>query len=58
MGTALGVLTLWSIVSTPRVVRRFGNPRIWLWWACWLTVGVVASQALLAEGLEAMGWAK
>lgn len=58
MGAALTVLVLWSIVSTPRVVRRFCNPRIWLWWVCWLVVGAVASQALLAEGLEVMGWAK
>lgn len=52
MGAALTVLMLWSIVSTPRVIRRFGNPRVWLWWACWLVVGAMSALALLSQGLE------
>jgi hypothetical protein len=57
MGAALSVLMLWSIACTARVVRR-SSPRVWIWWACWLVVGAVASQALLAQGLEAMGWGR
>lgn len=52
MGIALTVLMLWSIVATPRVIRRFGNPRVWLWWACWLCAGSLFSVALLAQGWE------
>lgn len=51
MGIALAVLMLWSIVSTPRVVRRTG-PRGWIWWAVWLCVSALFSFALLAQGWE------
>lgn len=57
MGAALTVLMLWSVVTTPRVIRRTG-PRVWLWWACWLCLSAIASQALIREGLQAMGWAR
>lgn len=52
MGASIGVLVLWSIASTPRVIRRFSNPRVWLWWACWLVVGTLFTLALLSQGLE------
>lgn len=55
MAMALLMLLLWSLVSTPRVIR-YTSPRVWIWWACWLIVGGVTMQALLAQGLEAMGW--
>lgn len=58
MGAALSVLGMWSLVATPRVIRRFPNPRIWLWWACWLMVAGAASPALIAQGFEAMGWTR
>lgn len=51
MGIALAVLVLWSIVSTPRVIRRTG-PRMWAWWAYWICVGSVSSMALLRQGWE------
>jgi hypothetical protein len=55
MGLGVLVLTLWSVVSTPRVVART-CPRVWLWWAAWLCVGAIGSSALIREGFEAMGW--
>lgn len=52
MGLALIVLELWSIVSTPRVIRRFPNPRVWMWWACWLVCGSMFALGALRQGLE------
>lgn len=55
MGAALAVLLLWSVASAPRVIRRT-SPRVWVWWACWLVVGSVIAQALIAQGREITGW--
>jgi hypothetical protein len=55
MALSLVVLLLWSVVVTPRVIRRTG-PRVWIWWACWLVVGGLAAPALFATGFEALGW--
>jgi hypothetical protein len=54
MGIALAVLVLWSVASTPRVIRRT-CPRTWIWWACWLTIGSTIAQALIAQGREMTG---
>lgn len=55
MAVALFVLLLWSLASTPRVIRHT-TPRMWIWWACWLCIAALSSTALLAQGFEEMGW--
>lgn len=52
IGLAFAVLVLWSVASTPRVIRRFGNPRVWLWWACWLVAGAMIALASFEQGWE------
>ncbi len=51
MGLALAVLLLWSLVVTPKVVRR-GGSRLWLTWIGWLLFAALSAQALLAEGFQ------
>ncbi len=51
-GLALLVLLFWSLVVTPKVIRR--GVRMTLVWIAWLLIAALATQALLAEGLEHM----